>query len=205
MNEAYPLQERGRHDIPLAAMARQKGQCVSCPHGSMKAQTTMVLILLVILLFAGTAIFLLTFAKSVSQADYMNLYAHNLLLTLMRSDTGYTDPNCKLVSDALACAFFTPEYICGQNGPSCLTLANRTAADYIERFSMVKKSYAYLLTVEPQGFTVLGSNGEPFKIVIGDPNVALGRQTKYAANEQMRKSMSSGVFNLNAKLMIMTK
>ena len=173
----------------------------------LRGQTTMVLILLVILLFAGTAIFLLTFAKTVSQNDYMNLYAHNLLLSLMRSDTGYTDPNCKLVSDALACAFFSPDYLCGKGSEavSCLSLANRTATDYIERFSMIKKSYRYLLIVEPQGFTVLGPDGLPFKISIGDAGVALGRQTKYSANEQMRKATATGVFNLNARLIIMTK
>lgn len=172
------------------------------------------MIMLVMLLFAGTAIFLLTFAKNISQTDYLNLYAHNLLLTLMRSDTGYTDPQCKLVSDALSCAFFSPEYRCGGGpaaaavglgGPDCMTLANRTATDYIERFSMIKKSYRYLLTVEPQGFTVLGPDGEPFRIIIGDQNIAASRQTKYAANEQMRKAMSSGVYNLNARLVIMTR
>jgi hypothetical protein len=170
-----------------------------------KGQTTMVLIMLVILLFAGTAIFLLTFAKSISQTDYMNLYVHSLLLTLMRSDTGYTDPNCKLFSDVLSCAFFSPEYVCSQNGPSCLELANRTATGYIERFSTIKKSYRYLLVVEPQGFNVLGPDGEPFKINIGDLGVAAGRQTKYTANEQMRKATSTGVYNLNARLIIMTR
>ncbi len=180
----------------------------------MKAQTTMVLIFLVLLLFAGTAIFLLTFAKNINQTDYMNFYVHNLLLTLMRSDTGYGDPNCKLVSDALSCAFFSPDYVCGggyaagavgSGSPTCLQLANVTATSYIEMFGMVKKSYRYLLTVEPQGFTVLGQDGEPFKISIGDNDVATGRQTKYTANEQMRKAMSSGVYNLNAKLTIMAR
>ncbi len=174
---------------------------------ALRGQTTMVLIFLVLLLFAGTAIFLLTFAKNISQTDYMNFYVHNLLLTLMRSDTGYGDPNCKLVSDALSCAFFSPEYVCsgGAESLSCLELANSTATGYIERFSVVKKSYRYLLIVEPQGFTVLGLDGEPFKISIGDTGVAAGRQTKYTANEQMRKAMSSGVYNLNAKLIIMSK
>lgn len=173
--------------------------------GAMKAQTTMILIVLVMLIFAGTAIFLLTFAKNISQSDYMNLYAHNLLLVLMRSDTGYSDPQCKLVSDALSCAFFSPEYRCGQGGKDCMTLANQTADDYINRFSMIKKSYSYLLIVEPLGFTVLGQGGEPFKITIGDQGVAAGRQTRYAANEQIRKAASSGVFSLNARLVIMEK
>jgi len=187
-----------RRSRPKAAEAAGKSRPV-------KAQTTMVLILLVMLLFAGTVIFLLTFAKNISQSDWMNLYVHNMLLSLMRSDTGYTDPNCKLVSDALSCAFFSPGYICDQNGPTCLGLANRTATEYVERFSLIKKSYRYLLTVEPQGFNVLDNNGEPFKIIIGDAGIAVERQTKFTANEQMRKPTATGVYNLNARLMIMMK
>jgi hypothetical protein len=173
-----------------------------------KGQVTMFLIVLVILLFAGTAIFLLSFAKTVSQSDYLNLYTHNLLLSVMRADTGHiTDPNCKLVSDAITCAFFSPTMVCRGGSITCAELANQTVADYIERFSLVKKSYRYLLTVEPQGFTALDQGtGEPVKMVIGDPAVAgLRNQSKYTANEQLGRATTTGVFNLNVRLTIASK
>lgn len=173
--------------------------------GTASGQTTMFLLLLVIVIFAGTAIFLLTFAKTISQADYMNLYVHNLLLVLMRSDTGYTDPECKLVSDTLSCAFFTPGHICGTAGPDCLSLANETVSEYIDRFSMIKKSYGYLLVVEPYDFRRLDENGEPFSITIGDPDIASLRQAKYAANEQIRRKTATGVYSLDARLFITTR
>lgn len=171
---------------------------------ALKAQTTMVLMMIVILLFVGTVIMLLTFANTVKQTDYINLYAHNLLLSVMRSDTGYTDQECKLVSDVLACAFFDPTRICGSGGPTCLELANRTANDLINKFSMVKKSYSYLLVVEPIGYNAM-INGEPLKIIIGDQSVATSKSTKYTANEEMKKTLSSGIYTLNARLTIMTK
>ena len=84
-----------------------------------KAQTNMILIILVIVVFGGLVLFLLSFARTVSQDEYMNLYAHNLLVSVLRTDTGYTDIDCKLTSDVIRCGFFSSDYRCGEQGPNC--------------------------------------------------------------------------------------
>jgi hypothetical protein len=162
----------------------------------------MILILLIIVMIAGMAIFLMNFASTISQDEYMNLYAHNMLLSLMRSDTGYTEPDCKLVSDSISCAFFNANKPCGDS--ACIDIANRSLSNHISTFSTVKKSYRYLLVVEPQGFRA-EHEGEPFTLMIGDESLLGSRGTKFAANEQIRTTTSTGVFNLNAKLIIATK
>ncbi len=74
----------------------------------MKAQTSLMLIVVLILVFIGLAVFLLSFASTLDQQDYFNLYTNNMIITVMRSDTGYHDSKCRLVSDAVSCAFFSP-------------------------------------------------------------------------------------------------
>jgi hypothetical protein len=173
----------------------------------MSGQSTVFLILLVIMLFAGTAVMLLTFAKTINQSDYINMYTHNLLLSILRSDTGYSDPNCKLVSDAIICAFFSPNAVCRGGTTTCLEVAKSAITDYVGRFSSVKKSYRYLLTVQPSGFTMIDENtGEPFTISVGDSSISSVRnQTKYTANEQLRKAATTGVFNIDVKLTVVPK
>jgi hypothetical protein len=164
----------------------------------------MIAIVFIILLFAGTVIMLMTLTSQVSQDDYKNFYVHNLLLTVMRSDTGYTDSQCKLVSDAIGCAFSNPDKPCGAGAPTCLEVAQNATQYYIELFSGVKSSYRYLFTVESRGF-VAEHNGEPFRISIGDSSIADLRQTKYTANEEIPINTRNGNFNLNAKLTLVSK
>jgi len=163
-----------------------------------KAQTNMILIIIVIIIFGGVVIFLLGFAKTISQAEYMNIYTHNLLLSVMRTDTGYTDANCKLVSDAISCAFFVKTQ-CGGTGPSCISLANETVTDYMSRFELIKKGFRYLLKVTPEGFT---PRSEPYEIEIGDKGLDTEKTEKFVANERIQKTMDIGQLNLKVQLII---
>ena len=152
---------------------------------SAKGQTGMILIVLVVIIFAGIAIFLFSLARTVSQEEYMNIYVHNLLLTTMRTDTGFTDPDCKLVSDTLACASLTPTHLCGGTGPNCFDLANQSVTEYMNKFGTVRKNYRYLLIVGSGGLTTT-ETGAPI-LKIGDQDLETARVTKITANEVIQR------------------
>lgn len=180
-------------------MSNRKVRVAKCMQ---KAQTSMILIIIVIVIFGGLVVFLLGFAKTISQTEYMNLYTHNLLLTIMRIDTGYTDANCKLVSDTISCTFFAPEWRCGGDGPSCLSLANETMSNHISQFELIQKSFRYLLKVTPEGFVVRLPTGEPFEIEIGDKGLDTERIEKFTASERIQKTTATGQYNLRVQLII---
>ena len=172
----------------------------------MKAQTSMILIVLVIIIFGGLAVFLLTFAQTFSQPEYVNLYAHNLLLSVMRTDTGYTDSRCKLVSDTLSCAFFESDWRCGGSGPACLSLINETVQKYVGEFELIQKSYRYLFIAKPEylsGGEVLNPlTDEPLRIKVGDLSLEGERTGKIVANEQVQKATSRGPIVIRAQLVL---
>jgi hypothetical protein len=153
----------------------------------MRGQTTIVLIVLVLIIFAGIAIFLLGVAGTVSQVEYTNMYVHNTVLTVLRTNTGYQDTNCRLVSDLLGCAFFQPTYSCG-GGPNCRDLATATIEGYMERLEMIRKSYRYLFVVEPEAFIVRTEAGEPFKLMFGDESLEAARIEKLTATQTIQRS-----------------
>jgi hypothetical protein len=129
-----------------------------------RGQSSIIILLVVIMLFVGVVVFLLNLAGTVNREEFTNLYVNNLLLSVMRTDTGYTDSNCKLVSDLVFCAYFTPEWECG--GKSCLRLANETMQEYMAIFGNETKSMRYLFTATPE-FAAF-SSGEPISLDIGD-------------------------------------
>jgi hypothetical protein len=73
----------------------------------------MVLLFLVVVIFGMLFLFILSFAEVLSQGENTETYLNNLLLSVVRTDTGYTDDRCKLISDSIACAFQSPSYDCG--------------------------------------------------------------------------------------------
>lgn len=119
-----------------------------------KAQTTMIILFLFIIIFLGIIVFLFSIVKNISLQDYENLYVHNTLLTILRTDTGYTDADCKLVSDVIACSFMKPGWRCGGTGPTCYDLANKKISEYLGK---LKKNYKFLFLAEPQ-WTSHGNN-----------------------------------------------
>lgn len=152
-----------------------------------KGQTTIVMIVIVLLVFGGIVTFLLTLAGTVSQREYMNLYVHNLLLTTLRADTGYLDPNCRTMSDTLACSFLQPGWVCEGSGTSCRALAESLLASHFSSFETVRKNYLYLFTVEPESFTARDpETGEPMAIEVGTLDPEARRET-IAASERIVK------------------
>jgi len=167
-------------------------------------QTTMIFILLIIVIFAGMGIFLLSLAKTVSQSEYMNIYAHNLLSSIMKTDTGFTSPTCKTVSDLLGCSFLSPTYVC-DGDQDCFTLANQKVNNYISRFALIKEGFRYLLTVEPEGFVSLPQGGQPYTVEIGDSSLKEEKTEKITANQKIQKILGGNPYILNIRFTIAKK
>lgn len=128
----------------------------------------MILIIIVIMIFVGMVVFLLQLASNVSREEFTALYATNLLLSVMRTDTGYSDSNCKLVSDLVFCAYFKPDWVCGDSQINCLELANSTIAKYMTIFGNETKSLKYLFTITTPESIAWDQSGEPISLDIGD-------------------------------------
>lgn len=166
-----------------------------------KGQTAMIMIVLVMIIFAGIGIFLLSVARTVSQVEYINLYVHSLLISTLRADTGYVESSCKQVSDLLGCSFFEGGWRCGGSGPTCYELANSTIAGYVQAFDEIKPGYRYLFLVEPEGFIALGPDGKPLKIRIGDDALETEKIEKLTADERIQRREGS----LKVKLIMAKK
>jgi len=172
-----------------------------------KAQASMLLIAIVVIIFVGLAIFLLSFAKTLSQTDYMNLYVHNAWLSVSRADTGYSGSDCKLVSDVVGCAFLKPYWRC--DGLSCFELANLSLTNYLNAIQQSKKGMRYFLRIEP--FQYEGGelrpvvmklpSGKPLRYEIGDRSLEAARVQKWVANEIIPK----GQYILKVKLIMAQK
>lgn len=163
-----------------------------------KAQTTVVMIVIVMAIFAGIITLLLTLASTVSQVEYMNLYSHNMLLATLRTDTGYLDSRCQTISDTLACAFLEPSWVCSGSGMTCKDLAESLMSSYSGQLETVKKNYLYLFTVEPEGFTVRDpETGEPMVISVGNLGADY-RGDVIAASERIVKG--GNIFKAQLKL-----
>lgn len=153
-----------------------------------KAQASMILIIFVIFIILGIGTFLLSFTRTISQSEYLNLYSHNLLLSILRTDTGYEDVNCKLVADVIACRFFTPSRTCGE-GPTCGKLANDTINRYMNSFELISQNFRYLIIVKKAPELGVAIPSEP-PIYIGDEDLETERITKFTANERIQKVLS---------------
>ena len=171
---------------------------------SIKAQTTMIFIVVIMVIFVVMGIFLLSLAKTVSQSEYINIYAHNLLSSILRTDTGLTEPSCKTVADLLACSFLTPSFVC-ENGKSCNVLAEEKINGYMTEFSLIKESFSYLLTVEPEGFVALPNGGDPYTIMIGDETLEDSKTEKVTANERIQRILGGNPYILNIHLIMAVK
>jgi|GEM_PF-1322107 len=194
----------------------RKEKCMSRWHGSgrSKAQTSVILIVLIIIIFGGLTVFLLTFAQTLGRPEYTRLYATNIILSVMRTDTGFTDSKCKLVSDAMTCAFFESDWKCGGNGPTCLDLVNETIREQVEGFELIQKSYRYLFIAAPirldpssgEYVDILNPRtGEPLRIKVGDLSLETARVNKIVEPYNMEKMTSQGPIRIKAQIMLSQK
>jgi hypothetical protein len=172
-----------------------------------KAQTSMVLLVLLIIIFAAIGTFLLSLSRTVSQEEYMDLYVNNLMLSLMKTDTGYSDANCKLLSDTVACAFILPDWRCGGSGMTCLELANKSLGEYMGAFDLISRNYRYLFTVTTHEFIARTGieHGEGMKLSLGDPELEDYRGKKRVANYVVQKSLAGNQYNLKVRLYLARK
>jgi hypothetical protein len=162
-----------------------------------KAQTNMIILVILLLVFIGIASILFSLSGKVSQEDYLSLYAHNLMLSVMRTDTGYTDSDCKTISDTMFCAFTLTNKPCGSSGLTCYEVANQSLTEYIKAFKTISKNYRYLFEVTP----VFCSRGEEGcrHMEFGDKEV-LNLGNKRTANSAIQKSMAGKPYNIKVRL-----
>ncbi|MBI4021128.1 MAG: hypothetical protein HY369_02710 [Candidatus Aenigmarchaeota archaeon] len=161
-------------------------------------QATLIMLVLIIVIFVGMVTFLLSLAESVSQSEYLNLYAHGLLASLLRTDTGSLDANCKTVGNLLSCSFLSPAYLCG--GQTCGSLAEATVNDSLSQFADIKEGFRYLLIVESEGFSAVGPAGVE-RLEMGDPSL-LDAPERIAATQHLSGVFGGQAYVLNARLLV---
>jgi len=170
---------------------------------NMKAQMNIVVIMITLAIFIGLIIFLLTLSKSITTSKFSNLYVTNLLISTMRADTGYyNDPNCKTVSDLIKCAFFTPTWKCGDNGPECKEYANLTLDTLMKRYHLSKKNFRYLLIVDPLSGAVKEPTGETSRLTFGDESLLKSRTRKLPATYYIEVPSGYMIYHLRVRLII---
>ena len=162
----------------------------------------MILIVILIIIFAGMILFLFTLAETVEQEDYMELYVNNLALSVMKTDTGFSDSKCKLVSDAVACAFVESSWPCGDSGRTCFEIANQTIGDHVSSFETISKNYRYLVTVESVEFCSRVEGAECRVMMFGDPGLEDFAGKKRTANYAIQKTLAGNNYNLKVRLYI---
>jgi len=171
-----------------------------------KGQTTMMILVFMMLLFVGIGALLFSLAETVSQEDYMDLYVNNLLLSVMRTDTGYDDMNCKKISDLIACSFVMPDWICGDSGIRCKDMVNDKLSDYIGAFETISQNYRYVMKVSSQGFVAIDPiEGTPIELIFGDEELPDLQVTKRTANYAIQKRLGGSNYNLKVSLSIAKK
>jgi len=172
-------------------------------NNKIKGQTTMIMIVLIIIIFLGMSTFLLSLAETVSQSEYLNMYTHNLLSSTLKADTGYLEANCRTVSDLLACSFFSPTYVCG-GVQDCHSLAEEKVEDSISRFQLIKEGFRHLIVVEPEGFTAVVGGGIQ-KVEIGDSHLDDEKVDKITADERISGIFNGEAYILNIRLIVAKK
>jgi hypothetical protein len=151
----------------------------------------MMLIVLAIIIFMVLGVFLLVSSLKPVNNEYYNLYAHNLLLSVLRRNTGYGG-YCDTVSSTISCAYMTSYRNCGDE--ECRTLSSVLVPELVG--NIIKPTLAYCLIVEPENLT----GGE--QLIYGPDCAAVtSKGERWTANE---KILQYGA-NLNIKMVIIEK
>jgi len=165
----------------------------------MRGQTNMILIVLVIIIFVGLIIVLLSLTDSFVNEEYTELYVNNLLLSTLRTSTGYTD-RCETVSDTISCAFLTPGYRCGGSQTSCLELANHTLGKYM---GMINENMRYYFVVKSadSNWIPVDEDGA-LRLEFGDKRVYSERVSRRVASTVIQKVQSGNEYNIEVSAYI---
>lgn len=170
----------------------------------MRAQSSMVLIMIILAMFAGIVIILLGLASTISNEEFTSLYANNLLLSVMRTDAGFQDARCKTVSDLVFCAYFTPEWRCGDSSLPCLETANETIARYMNVFGNETKSLKYLFIIKP-AFVSRTEEGDIITLDMGDKSLKSSRDDSlkiFSYPLVVSKTVGSNQYTLKMQLIV---
>lgn len=165
----------------------------------MKGQANIVMMILVLFMVAAVFIFLLQLLQKPPQSELDNLYVHNMLLSIMRTDTGYEEEYCRTVSDAVSCAFVEPYLKCGGQ-IDCKTVAERRIGDLINKYSESKQNRIFYIEVTPVG-KVVSYGGKAVEIYAGIKE-AEDSMNKAAANEKLQKLFRGELYTINARLVM---
>src|SRR3989338_556469 len=94
----------------------------------LKGQSMLLTIVLVIFILIGGFAFLASTIKPERNEEYNKVFTTNLLVSVLATDTGYTDfpDKCRTFGDILLCAHDTPSFKCGSetcgSAVSCVDL-----------------------------------------------------------------------------------
>jgi len=160
-------------------------------------QANIVMMVLVLFLVFGMFIFLLMMLQKPPESPLDNMYAHNMLLSIMRSDTGYPEEKCKTVADAVACAFFEPYYKCGDS-VECARVADNRIADLLGKYSGYKQNNIYYIEASPEG-RVVSWMGSAVEIKRGDQSAKTSTQ-KSTAEQKIQKLFQGEPYTVKVKL-----
>jgi hypothetical protein len=135
-------------------------------------QTTIIAMVLIVMLFMGLLIIISMAGDSGESDEYGKFYANNMLISLLRVDSGYSEypQYCKTMTEVMFCAEFTPSFRCGET--ECKDLAD----EMIE-------TYAPKVLKPNMGFYI-----EYGRSSAGWPDIKNSKQKWVAAQEIMRGS-----------------
>ncbi|MCK5023448.1 MAG: hypothetical protein KAS04_04720 [Candidatus Aenigmarchaeota archaeon] len=155
-----------------------------------KGQTSMILIVLMIVIFMAIGIFIVISSLKTEYEDYNNLYAHNILLSTLRRTTGHGG-YCDTISSTISCAYMTSYRNCG--GVTCRNLSMEIVPKLID--TIIKEDFEYCMIIEPDNWTVMGGD----RIVFGPRcDTVLRKSQRWTANERI---LQEGA-NLNIQMII---
>ena len=154
-----------------------------------------------VVIFLGATMFLFMISRTVdtiSQDEYMNMYTNNLLITLLRTDTGFESQECKTMSDIAFYGLLYKDSCRSRCGlpVDCLDflrekINNVYLSSDASKLSFNRIEYNYLLT-----FSIGGSSS---KESFGDESLNVVKKQKWSAEANQLKMGSMG---LNAKLIV---
>jgi len=164
-----------------------------------RGQASLIVIVLIIIIFIVVGLFLLVSSFTTEETEYYNIYAHDLLVSVMRAKTGYKDP-CETVSDTIYCAMTGLSRQCKYSKDesirkSCGEVADEVTPGLIRKILTTKPSLDYYMIIQPEDPEHLG--GET--ITYGNPDVAKRAKT-WTANERVLRYQT----NLQIQLILAT-
>ena len=143
------------------------------------------------MIFGGLALFLLSLAGTVGQEDYMNIYTHNMLLTLLRTSTGEGGRMCSEVSDLVTCSVVG---LSCSSGVSCRVLSDSLVYGYMNTMQSIKPAYDWYLGVyDTNDYEVLS---------FGNNDIPNLKTKKYSATESVYYYLGTSETVYNVRLML---